>query len=108
MSQLQTSNQSPRIDHRGMSAIVAPFQPGQSRLVARGFNRFGSERPEWYKRPASGLYSWFLTDLCSVHDFLSSLHDLMEQPALLGRPDSTGLGKTIVAERTVEGLNSPW
>jgi hypothetical protein len=28
----------------------------------------------------------------------------MEQPALLGRRESAGLGKTIVAKRTVEGL----
>ena len=35
---------------------------------------------------------------------LCLLHDLKEQPALLGRPESTGLGKAIVAKRTVEGL----
>ena len=34
---------------------------------------------------------------------LCLLHDLKEQPALLGRPESTGLGKAIVAKRTVEG-----
>jgi hypothetical protein len=88
-----------------VSGIVALlFQPGQLRLVAPGFNRFSRDRPEWYNRSASGLYGWLLTDWCSLQNFLCSLHDLMEQPALLGRPESTGPGKTIVAKRTVEGL----
>ena len=81
----------------------APYSAKPVGLVARGFNRFSSERTEWYNRSASGLYGWVLTDLCSVHDLLCSLHYLMEEPALLGRPDSTGPGKTIVAKRTVKG-----
>jgi hypothetical protein len=72
--------------------------------VAPGFNRLSWERPEWYNHSASGLCGWPLTDLCSLGDFLCFVHDLMEQPALLGRPESAGLGKTIVAKTTVEGL----
>jgi hypothetical protein len=88
-----------------VSGIVALlFQPASCGLLAPGFNRFSRQRPEWYNRSASGLCGWLLTNLCSLHDFLCSMRDLMEQPALLGRPESTGPGKTIVAKRTVEGL----
>ena len=66
------------------------------RLVAPGFNRFSRERPEWHNGSALELYGWSLADLCS-------LHDLIEQPALLGRSESTDPGKTIVAKGTVEG-----